>query len=72
MFCFPKPPEGFQKVIHTLHGHDANINSGNSTAKCYLCFKRGDGPPIYDLQVLNRRKKERNTNNFFFQRKFFL
>jgi len=61
-----EPPLGFQKVYKTLHGEDADLSRGQGlhSNKCFLCYKRGDGAPLLEIDIISKRKSERTREGF--------
>jgi len=57
------PPLGFEAVYKTTGSRAANLHGEKSEQK-YLCYSRGDGPPITDIAVVHLGKKEKVAEDF--------
>jgi hypothetical protein len=51
-------PPGFVEVAKTPAGATADLNAGHGGERIFLCFKRGHGPPVVDLEVIYPTKKD--------------
>jgi len=58
-----EPPLAYEAVYKTTGGRPANLH-GENTQQSFLCYSRGDGPPVTDIIVGHEGKKEKIPEDY--------